>query len=71
MKPHSHKFRQDLISSILNELYEQMKGTNNPESTLAKVIEKQLQETTCFSSRTIKDYGQTITPKLTQMLSQS
>jgi len=55
----------------LNELYEEMKGTNNPPKTLQMVIEKKLQETTCFSSRTIKDYGQTITPKLSQMLSQS
>ena len=71
MKPHSHKFRQDLISSILNELYSNMKGTNNPDKTLALLIEKKLQETTCFSSRTIKDYGLVITPKLSQMLSQS
>jgi hypothetical protein len=68
-KPHSHQFRQDLISSILNELYEEWKGHSyKPEerAILDKVLEK-----TGFSRRTANDYAFTIKPKIDLMLRQS
>ena len=66
MKPHSHQFRQDLISSILNELYEEWKGHSSKPGDHAirdKVLEK-----TGFSRRTVEDYVSTIKPKVDVML---
>lgn len=73
MKPHSSKFRTDLISDILSELYEVWKEADpktirEKEPSLRVIVQNSLIAKTSFNQRTRKDYEDTIVPKAIQML---
>ena len=73
MKPHSSKFRTDLIANILTELYEVWKEADpktirQKEPDLRVIVKNSLIAKTSFNQRTRKDYEDTIVPKAIEML---
>ena len=73
MKPHSSKFRTDLISDILSELYEVWKEADpktirQKDPDLRVIVSLKLKAKTSFTQRTRKDYEDTIVPKAIEML---
>ena len=70
MKVHSHGYREDRCNQCKYELLENL--GRNPSAHNDKIIEKMIMawliDNTNLSSRTRKDYQETIKPQLSKML---
>ncbi len=69
MKVHSHGYREDRCNQCKYELLEKMKESPSlNEKIIEAMIRNWLIENTNLSSRTRKDYQETIKPQLSKML---
>ena len=69
MKVHSHGYREDRCNQCKYELLEKMKESPSlNEKIVEAMIRNWLIENTNLSSRTRKDYQETIKPQLSKML---
>ena len=69
MKVHSHAYREDRCNHCKYELLEKMKESPSlNEKIIEAMIRNWLIENTNLSSRTRKDYQETIKPQLSKML---
>jgi hypothetical protein len=71
MKVHSHGYREDRCNQCKYEILEMFPSGKTPSLTqkiIEAMIRKWLIENTNLSSRTRKDYQETIKPQLSKML---
>ena len=69
MKVHSHGYREDRCNQCKYELLEKLKESPSLNTKIIDVmISKWIIENTNLSSRTRKDYQETIKPQLSKML---
>ena len=70
MKVHSHGYREDRCNQCKYELLEKLgvPGTTCNQLIIEKMIMAWLRDNTNLSSRTRKDYQETIKPQLSKML---